>query len=72
MIFILGRHEVWVFMRQRTVRRVVLSEHGSVQEVNQAGEPIAEGKKEPSKPAENDQSPKVSLQEVSPWEGKTW
>ena len=59
------RYEVWIFMHHGAYRRVVLTDHGKVQEVNSAGDPVSESKNEehPTDQAVKE-SPKISLQEV--------
>jgi len=60
-----GRHEVWIFVRHGSYRRVTLTEHGKVQEVNSVGDPVSEATTEerPAEPVK--ESPKISLQEVN-------
>lgn len=52
-------------MHQGVYRRVVLTDHGKVQEVNSAGDPVSESKNE-ERPTDQavKESPKISLQEV--------
>ena len=51
-------------MCQGMYRRVVLTDHGKVQEVNSAGDPVPEGQNEEHPTAPAKESPKISLQEV--------
>jgi len=59
------RYEVWIFMHHGVYRRVVLTDHGKVQEVNSEGDPVSESKNEEhSTDHPVKESPKISLQEV--------
>ncbi|XP_022794858.1 telomerase-binding protein EST1A-like [Stylophora pistillata] len=60
-----GRHEMWIFMCQGKYRKVVVTDHGKVQEVNSRGEPILEGQTEEHSSDPVKESPKISLQEVN-------
>ena len=55
---------MWIFVRHGSYRRVTLTEHGKVQEVNSVGDPVSEATTEerPAEPVK--ESPKISLQEV--------
>ena len=56
---------MWIFMHHGVYRRVVLTDHGKVQEVNSEGDPVSESKtEEHSTDHLVKESPKISLQEV--------
>lgn len=53
-------------MHHGVYRRVVLTDHGKVQEVNSAGDPVSESKNEEhSMDQALKETPKISLQKVS-------
>lgn len=53
-------------MHHGVYRRVVLTDHGKVQEVNSAGDPVSESKNEEhSMDQAVKETPKISLQKVS-------
>ena len=63
------RHEVWVFIQKGKCRRLVLTETGAVQQVDATGKPITREaqNEQPDHPKQESKqdSPKISLQEVS-------
>ncbi|XP_068678866.1 telomerase-binding protein EST1A-like [Montipora foliosa] len=60
-----GRQEVWIFVRHGAFRRVMLTDHDKVLEVNSRGEPASGSVNEEHSGEPSKELPKISLQEVN-------